>query len=314
MPGSAPELPPLLQEGGPLPGLKKGSNTRKWTVQGNTCADKARDFIGKGHAGREQQGREPRRTALPCGSVSGFMVMGLVSWFSLARVLPGGASTAQSRWMSARRILGSRRTCGVSFWPFLNSSTWWWLISYRFLARTSSIPHHLLHSNQDFLHPDDFLNPHPFLWWSSDTACPQAELVSPSLCTWMPSDQNLCLPSLNLWSPHPTFLVFAPSLTSQILNLPFSLDLLLPLDLFFHLPQPLPVCTPGTWSLSIVALSEHLKGYRDTKIPPPSFLPRATFSNITVQLPPNVVSQFIFLFLILSQINDDLETSSFLMF
>ena len=35
-----------------------------------TLADKARDFIGKGHPGREQQGREPRRTALPHGSQS----------------------------------------------------------------------------------------------------------------------------------------------------------------------------------------------------------------------------------------------------
>ena len=40
----------LLQEGGPLPGPKTGllSNTRKWIVWGDTCADKARDFIGKG--------------------------------------------------------------------------------------------------------------------------------------------------------------------------------------------------------------------------------------------------------------------------
>ena len=34
--------------------------------------------------GGEQQGRGPRRTALPRGSVSGFMVMGLVSGLSLA--------------------------------------------------------------------------------------------------------------------------------------------------------------------------------------------------------------------------------------
>ena len=42
----------LLEEGGPLPGLL--SNTQKWIVRGDTCADKARDFIGKGHLGGEQ--------------------------------------------------------------------------------------------------------------------------------------------------------------------------------------------------------------------------------------------------------------------
>ena len=46
----------LLQEGRPLPGPETGllSNTQKWIVQGDTCADKARDFIGKGHLGGEQ--------------------------------------------------------------------------------------------------------------------------------------------------------------------------------------------------------------------------------------------------------------------
>ena len=46
----------LLQEGGPLPGPKTEllSNTQKWIVWGDTCADKARYFIGKGHPGGEQ--------------------------------------------------------------------------------------------------------------------------------------------------------------------------------------------------------------------------------------------------------------------
>ena len=45
----------LLQEGGLLPGLETGlsSNTRKWIVQGDIRADKARYFIGKGHPGGE---------------------------------------------------------------------------------------------------------------------------------------------------------------------------------------------------------------------------------------------------------------------
>ena len=62
----------LLQEGGSLPGPETGllSNTRKRIVQGDTCADKTRDFIGKGRPGREQESsrvREPRRTALSRG-------------------------------------------------------------------------------------------------------------------------------------------------------------------------------------------------------------------------------------------------------
>ena len=52
-------------------------------------------------------------------TVSGFMVMGLVSGLSLAdhsdSVLPGGAHLVQPRWMPERRILGGGQTCGVSF-------------------------------------------------------------------------------------------------------------------------------------------------------------------------------------------------------
>ena len=57
----------LLQEGGPLPGPETGllSNTRKLIVQGDTCADKARDFIGKGHPGGESSRvRETRKAVL----------------------------------------------------------------------------------------------------------------------------------------------------------------------------------------------------------------------------------------------------------
>ena len=46
----------LMWEEGPLPGPEPGllSNTWKSIVLGDTCADKARDFIGKGHSGGEQ--------------------------------------------------------------------------------------------------------------------------------------------------------------------------------------------------------------------------------------------------------------------
>ena len=53
---------------------------------------------------------------------------GLVSsclWQSFwLRVLPGGAHTAQPRWMPERRILGGGRTRGDSFWSLPNSFSW----------------------------------------------------------------------------------------------------------------------------------------------------------------------------------------------
>ena len=55
------------------------------------------------------------------------------------RVLPGGARLVQPRWMPERRILGGGWTHGVTFWPFLNSPCWWWLISSVFLTRTSCL-------------------------------------------------------------------------------------------------------------------------------------------------------------------------------
>ena len=63
-------------------------------------------------------------------------------WF---RVLPCGTCLAQPKWMPERRIMGGGRTCGVSFWPFLNSSGWWRLISSLLLTRTSC--HKTTHAN-----------------------------------------------------------------------------------------------------------------------------------------------------------------------
>ena len=116
---------------------------------GDTCADKARDFIGKGHSGGEQQGKGTQNCSAAWLAVLGFMVMGLVSGWSLANhsnsVFPGGTRIAQPRWMLARGILGSGRTRGVSFRPFPISSGWWWLISSVFLIRISC--HKTTHAN-----------------------------------------------------------------------------------------------------------------------------------------------------------------------
>ena len=82
-------------------------------------------------------------------AMSGFMVMGLVSGWSLTNhsnsVFRGGARIAQPRWMLVRGILGSGRTRSVSFRPFPNSSSWWWLISSVFLIRISC--HKTTHAN-----------------------------------------------------------------------------------------------------------------------------------------------------------------------
>ena len=47
--------------------------------------DKARDFIGKGHPGGEEQGKGTQEDCSAMGlAASGFMVMGLISGLSLA--------------------------------------------------------------------------------------------------------------------------------------------------------------------------------------------------------------------------------------
>ena len=72
----------LLQETGPLPGSETGllSNTRKWIVRGDACADKAKDFYRKGHPGGEREGEGTQQNCpVMWLAVLGFMVMGLVS-------------------------------------------------------------------------------------------------------------------------------------------------------------------------------------------------------------------------------------------
>ena len=112
------------RKGAPFQGPRVGSclNTWKWVVQGDTHADKARDFIGKGHPGRAQ-GWEPRRTALPDGLqsqaygnwVSFRIIFGQSVWF---RVLPGVSNISQPRWIPVRRILEGWRCFFYSFASF----------------------------------------------------------------------------------------------------------------------------------------------------------------------------------------------------
>ena len=123
--------------GGPLPVSKSGllSNTRKWIVWGDTCANKARDFIGKGRLGREQQNKGTQDTwSATWLAVSGFMVMGLVSWLSLANHSDSGSFLVACALLSQDGFQQEGfwevgRTYGLAsplfFWCFLNSFGWW---------------------------------------------------------------------------------------------------------------------------------------------------------------------------------------------
>ena len=99
-------------------------------------------LLGRGTWVESRRVRGPRRTTLSHGLQSRFYGDGISFWvvFSQSfwlKVLPGVACLVQPRWMLERRILGGGWTCGVSFWPFPNSSGWWRLISSVFLTRTS---------------------------------------------------------------------------------------------------------------------------------------------------------------------------------
>ena len=59
----------MTRRDNPFQGLRMGSClTLRNELSKETCADKAKDFTGEGRPGREQQVREPRRTALLSGS------------------------------------------------------------------------------------------------------------------------------------------------------------------------------------------------------------------------------------------------------
>ena len=90
--------PFCCRKGDPFQGPKLGLTLGN-ELSEETRADKARDFIGKGHPGGEQEGKGTQENSSAAWlAVSGFMVMGLVSRWSLAShsnsVFPGGACIA----------------------------------------------------------------------------------------------------------------------------------------------------------------------------------------------------------------------------
>ena len=103
---------------GPKPGscLTLGNEFSKETQ----VLTKQEILLGKGNRNpREHLCHMARSLWFYGDGISFWVVFSQLFWL---RVLPGGACFFQSRWMPARRILGVGRTCGVSFWPFLNSS------------------------------------------------------------------------------------------------------------------------------------------------------------------------------------------------
>ena len=101
------------------------SSTWKWTVWGDTWADKPRAFIGKGHLGREQEGKGTQNCSAAWLEFLGFLVM---ASHSDSSVLPGGTHIAQPRWMPVRGILG----CGQTWWCLLLifPELFWWVAAY----------------------------------------------------------------------------------------------------------------------------------------------------------------------------------------
>ena len=96
---------------------------------------------GGGHGGERSQNCSA--TWLP---VVGFMVMGLVSRLSLANHSDSGSFLAASAWLRQEGFQRGgfwevgrtyRLASPPSFWPFLNSSSGWQLVSSLFLTRTS---------------------------------------------------------------------------------------------------------------------------------------------------------------------------------
>ena len=128
----------MLQEGDPFQGPKVDSylTLRDEFSKETRVLTKQEILLGKGAWAENSRVRESRRTALPCGSQILWWCVVFSQSFWL-RVLPGGARLVQPRWMPSRRSLRGSCTCGVTFWPFLISPGWGWLISSVFPTRTS---------------------------------------------------------------------------------------------------------------------------------------------------------------------------------
>ena len=118
------------RNGDPFQGPRVGSCLTLRNVQGDTCADEARDFTGKGPGGEQQEGTQEDCSAMRL-AVSAFMVMGLVSRLSLTNHSDTGSFLVVCTALSQEvfkweRVWEVGRTYGLesslSFWLFSDSS------------------------------------------------------------------------------------------------------------------------------------------------------------------------------------------------
>ena len=132
----------LLQEGRSFQGPRVGSClTLRSELSEETHVLTEQETL-LGCPGYEQEGegtQDCSATWLPV-SVLGFMGMGLISWSSLANHSDFGLlvhTLLSQDGFQQGKFWEVVRTCGISFWPFPSSSSWWWLVSSVFLTRTS---------------------------------------------------------------------------------------------------------------------------------------------------------------------------------
>ena len=83
--------------GNPFQGPKSGllSNTQKWIVQGDICAEKAKDSIGK----QQDKGTQEKCSTMWL-AILGYMVMGLISGLSLANHSDSGSFLVALAWLN----------------------------------------------------------------------------------------------------------------------------------------------------------------------------------------------------------------------
>ena len=144
---SAPPLrcpwPPCCRKGDPFQGPREGAClTPRNELSKETHMRTEQETIGKGRQGESSRVKGPGRLLCHVArslrfygdAISFWVVFGQSLWI---RVLPSCRHIVQPRLMPARRILGSGRTRGISFWPFPNPSGWWRFMSSAFLTRIS---------------------------------------------------------------------------------------------------------------------------------------------------------------------------------
>ena len=123
--------------------LKLGSClTPRNELSEETHADKARDFVGKGHPGREQSGKGAQENCSAAWlAVWGFMVMGLVSSYLWPIILIQSPSwwcmPCSAKMDASEKDSGRWSNMWCLLLTFPNSPDWWWLISSVFLPGTS---------------------------------------------------------------------------------------------------------------------------------------------------------------------------------